>query len=441
MAGGFGWLAIVRLGLVQASIGAIVMLATSVFNRVMVVEYAAAAAIPAGLIAWHYAVQLSRPLWGHGSDRGRRRTPWVLTGMALLGLGTLLAVDATVMIAGSPVLAIGLAILAFAMIGAGVGAAGTTVLAMLASGVAPARRAAAAAVTWIMMIAGIVVAAGIAGQLLDPFSERRLALVAAGVIVCALAVSSLAIFRLERGMTADLAQESRPSTGFVEAIREILGEREAARFTVFVFVSMLAYSMQDLILEPFAGLVFAKTPGESTSLSGIQHAGVLIGMIASGIGGSAFFGRRLDELRVWIVTGCLGSALSLAGLAMAAMVGPGWPLVPNVFALGLCNGIFAVSAIGSMMSLAGKGDRSGEGVRMGVWGAAQAVAFGLGGLLGALGVDALRATIGHDGRAFQAVFSFEAGLFVVAAILARIATSQAGPSTVDSASTGRLVKI
>ncbi|PKP92018.1 MAG: MFS transporter, partial [Alphaproteobacteria bacterium HGW-Alphaproteobacteria-15] len=86
---GFGWLGIVRIGLVQASIGALVMLATTVLNRLMVVEYALAAAIPAGLVAWHYAVQLGRPLWGHASDRsaasgGRSRTRWIIGGVAVL---------------------------------------------------------------------------------------------------------------------------------------------------------------------------------------------------------------------------------------------------------------------------------------------------------------------------------------------------------------------
>jgi BCD family chlorophyll transporter-like MFS transporter len=88
---GLGWIGIVRLGLVQAAIGAVVMLTTSLLNRIMVVEYGLAAAVPAGLVAWHYAVQLSRPVWGHGSDRGRRRTPWILGGMATLTLGALLA--------------------------------------------------------------------------------------------------------------------------------------------------------------------------------------------------------------------------------------------------------------------------------------------------------------------------------------------------------------
>jgi len=137
---------------------------------------------------------------------------------------------------------------------------------------------------------------------------------------------------------------------------------------------MLAYSMQDLILEPFAGLVFGMSPGESTSLSGTQHSGVLLGMIIAGVGGSAFAGRLPVDLRVWIVAGCAGSGCALAGLAIAALAGPGWPLAANVFVLGLCNGVFAVSAIGAMMGLAGAGENTREGVRMGVWGAAQAVA-------------------------------------------------------------------
>ncbi|WP_037502418.1 BCD family MFS transporter [Sphingomonas jaspsi] len=416
---GLGWATIARLGVVQASIGAIVMLATSLLNRVMVVEYHMAAAIPAGLVAWHYAVQLSRPIWGHGSDRGRRRTPWVVGGMAILGIGALLAVDATILHDRWATAATLLSILAFTMIGAGVGASGTSVLALLATGVAPERRAAAAALTWIMMVAGIVVAAGTAGALLDPFSPSRLALVAGGVVACAVALSTLAMIGLERRMPeAAVVTGEAPAPSFAEAVRDTFDDPEARRFTLFIFLSMLAYSMQDLILEPFAGLIFAMTPAQSTSLSGIQHGGVLAGMILCGIGGSAFFGRRPGELRPWIMVGCLASAIALAGLASAAATGSGWPLEANVFLLGMSNGVFAVSAIGAMMGLAGAGDGRSEGIRMGVWGAAQAIAFGLGGLSGALGVDLLRSAIGHDGAAFQIIFGAEATLFLAAAVVA-----------------------
>lgn len=434
----FGWWAIVRLGCVQAAIGAVTMLATSLLNRLMVLEYGMAAAIPAGLVAWHFAVQLSRPLWGHGSDLGRRRTPWILAGMAVLGLGAMLAVRGVTLLDDARATGLILAMLGFTLIGAGVGAAGTSVLAMLASAVAPERRAAAAATTWIMMVFGIVVAAGTAGAWLDPYSEARLQMVAGSVVAAALVLTMLATFRLERRMAAgqgtapQLAE--RPAPSLREALGEIFGDPESSRFTLFIFASMLAYSMQDLILEPFTGLVFGLTPGQSTSLSGLQNGGVLIGMIATGLGGSAFRGRLPIELRTWTMLGCLGSAVALAGLAMAARVGPGWPLALNVAVLGLFNGAFAVSAIGSMMGLAGAGQRTGEGVRMGVWGTAQAVAFGLGGLIGALGVDLARTAFGNPGLAFALIFTAEAGLFLFSALLAmRTRTQPRLPANLRSA--------
>ncbi len=432
---GFGWLSIIRLGLVQAAIGSIVMLATSLLNRVMVVEYGMAAAVPAGLVALHYAVQFARPAWGHGSDRGHARTPWIVGGIAVLGLGAMIAVLALPLGKAQPLLADAVLLLGFVLIGAGVGAAGTSLLALLAAGVAPQRRAAAAAVTWIMMVMGIVLSAGTAGALLDPFSWGRLVAVSGGIALAALALTILATFRLERAVPFAVPEAVR-ETGLGDALRAVFAETAARRFTVFVFLSMLAYSMQDLILEPFAGIVFGMTPAQSTSLSAVQHSGVLMGMIAAGVGGSAFSGRAAGELRGWIAAGCVGSALALAGLAVGAGVGPGWPLAANIGVLGFANGVFAVSAIGAMMSLAGAsseaGGRADTGLRMGVWGAAQAVAFGLGGLIGAVGVDLARRAE-SDGRAFQTIFTLEAMLFMAAAVMAARIAGQSPAMTLREA--------
>lgn len=419
-----GWLGIVRLGLVQSAIGSIVMLATSLLNRVMVVEYALPAALPAGLVAWHYAVQLSRPLWGHGSDSGRRRTPWIIGGMAMLAGGAMLAVQSVVLLSGSAWLGYATAILAFSMIGAGVGAAGTSLLALLATRVAPERRAAAASITWIMMIAGIVVSAAFAGKLIDPFSFARLVAVVGGVAGIAFLIATLAVWGIEGKAPVIVEAREAPAVGFGAALAELWADSDARRFTIFVFLSMLAYSMQDLILEPFTGLRFGMTPGQSTQISSIQHGGVLLGMILVGIGGSAFSKRgtvagRASGLQRWIVGGCVGSALALTGLAMAARFGPGWPIVGNVFVLGFANGVFAVAAIGTMMALAGAGGPNREGIRMGVWGAAQAIAFGTGGLTGAVAVDAGRALTGRLPETFMLVFGAEALLFLVAAALCR----------------------
>ncbi|WP_419815811.1 BCD family MFS transporter [Glacieibacterium sp.] len=421
---GLGWPGIVRLGLVQSAIGAIVMLGTSLLNRVMVVEYAIPASLPAGLVAWHYAIQLSRPRWGHGSDAGARRTPWIAAGMAALALGAVLAVDATLIMTTRPIAGPLLAVLGFSLIGAGVGAAGTSLLALLASEVAPERRPAAAAMTWIMMIAGIAITAGIVGQLIEPFTPQRLSTVASSVALIALVVALVAIWGAEP--ERPLPVHGTIPTPFAVVLNEIWADERARRFTIFVFVSMLAYSAQDLILEPFAGLRFGFSPGASTSLSGYQHGGVLAGMILVGVGGNAF-SAKAGWMRGWTVGGCLGSALALAGLVIAARTGPGWPLTANVVALGFFNGVFAVAAIGSMMGLAGADGPGREGVRMGVWGAAQAIAFGAGGFLGAAGVDVGRRLLGDAPTAFALVFGVEATLFIVAASIAARIGSAARP--------------
>jgi BCD family chlorophyll transporter-like MFS transporter len=288
------------------------------------------------------------------------------------------------------------------------------------------RRAAAATTVWLMMIAGFAITAGLAGRLLDPYSPARLVEVTAGVALAALIVAFLGVRGIEGPAHAGArpaggdgaAPQGRPKASFRAALAEVWDEPVARRFTVFVFVSMLAYSAQDLILEPFAGSVYGYTPGESTSLSGVQHGGVLLGMLLVAIAGSTFGGRRIGSLRGWSVGGCLASALALLGLAAAGFIGPAWPLRPSVFFLGVANGAFAVAAIGSMMNLAGEGHQSREGVRMGLWGAAQAVAFGLGGLLGTGAVDVTRALSAHTGNAYSFVFAAESAVFVVSAWLA-----------------------
>lgn len=406
------WLQIVRLGLVQMALGAIVVLTTSTLNRLMVVEFALPAVLPGALVGLHYGIQLSRPRWGFNSDTGGNRTTWIIGGMAFLALGGFGAAFAVTLFANSFAIALALSVVAYSLIGLGVGASGTSLLALLATTTAPHRRAAAATITWLMMIFGIALTAGLAGSFLDPYSPARLLSVVAIVVLAALALTTLAVGRIERGL---IARESEPPTPFMEGLREVWAERRARNFTLFVFLSMNAYFMQELILEPFAGLVFNFTPGQSTQLSGAQNGGVFIGMLAVGILAT---GLKIGSLRSWVVSGCIGSAAALGAIALAGTGALALPLTALVVTLGVFNGMFAVAAIGSMMALASDGRDRREGTRMGLWGAAQAIAAGFGGLTGAAAVDLLRLGL-PDGPAFALVFTGEAALFLAAAVMAR----------------------
>lgn len=412
-----GWSGIVRLGLVQACLGAVVVMTTSIMNRVMVVELALPATLPGALIAWHYLIQVLRPRLGHGSDVGGRRTPWIMGGMALLAAGGVGAAMATLLMGTDFWLGLALAIVAFSAIGLGVGAAGTSLLVLLSKRVAPARRPAAATIVWLMMFAGFVITAIVTGALLDPFTPARLVTVTCGVALFVVTLTTLALWNMEGAVATGPAQ-TLDVTPFFAALREVWREKQSRRFALFVFVAMLAYSAQELILDPFAGSVFGFTPGASTKLSGVQHGGALLGMILVAVASQALRTTRFASMRVWTMGGCAASAAAALLLAAAGLVGPGWPLRETVFVLGVANGSFAVAAIGSMMLMVSQGAASREGVRMGVWGAAQAVAFGCGGLFATGTSDVARALLPTPAAAYAVVFAAEAGLFIIAATLA-----------------------
>jgi MFS transporter, BCD family, chlorophyll transporter len=327
--------------------------------------------------------------------------------------------------------------LAFLLIGVGVSSSGTSVLVLLAKHVSDKRKAPAATCVWMTMIAGFVVTAAICGKLLDPYSGPLLLKISGGVSLIAVFVASLAIWRLEP-LKAKLAPLTLPTaaaakTSFRSHFFAVWADKGVRRFTAFIFLSMLAYNAQDLILEPFAGFVFGLTPGQSTRLSSMQHGGVLVGMLivafCCGSFGYRILGTRASSLRAWMIGGCVASAVMMIGLAYAGYLAHQssqlallYPIAANVFLLGVANGAFSIAAISMMMKLAGE-ESSGEqtaktGTRMGVWGAAQAMAFGVGSLLGAVLSDVGRHTLGSISLGYAAVFAIEALLFGASAWVA-----------------------
>jgi MFS transporter, BCD family, chlorophyll transporter len=414
------WFEIVRLGLVQAALGSVTVLTMTTLNRVMVVELALPAMLPGFLVGLHYAMQVLRPRLGYGSDLGGRRTPWIVGGMMVHACGGVLAAIATAWMGTQLFFGIALAVIAFIMIGVGVSAAGTSLLVLLAKRTDPSRRNTAASIAYIMMVTGFVATSAAAGYALDPFSGLRLVAVSSGVSTIAMLLTLIGVWNVEG---EGLARENRPvdderqPTSFREELAQIWNEPQARRFAIFIFISMLAYSSQDLILEPFAGSVFGMTPGQTTRLAGFQHTGAAIGMGLVPVLNYLIPAWR-TRTTPWIVGGCIASAFGILNIALAAAIGPVWPLRASMLLLGVTNGIFAIAAIGAMMNLVGAGHRNREGTRMGLWGASQAISFGTGGFLGTLASDAAQHLMPSLSLSYALVFAMQAGLFLFAACLA-----------------------
>lgn len=397
-----GWGGLTRLCLANAAIGGLSALPVNLFNRLMTVELALPALLPGLLVALHYAVQLTRPYYGYRSDARGGRTPFIIGGIAVVGAGLILTAFGIAHVA-NPAMAIMVWIVAYVMIGLGVGAAGTSFLALLATAAEGRRKGAAATVAWLMLIAGAIASSIGTGIALKPYSPERLMAIVPVVALVALVLTFIATWRVERRLGAAPAP-SEAALG--SALRATWSDPAARTFTGFVLLSILAFYLSELVLEPFAGHVHGLTPDASTKLSGGKDGAALIGMLAAGGAASLGFGT----LRGWAVSGCVLSAAGLLGL------GAGLPLVFFTMLLGFGNGLFVVGAIGSMMRLAAQ-DAGATGTRMGVFGAAQAVAAGAAGLL-ATGTLDLARTAMPDAAAYATVFTIEAFLFLAAALMA-----------------------
>ena len=238
------------------ALGSILALTNATLNRIMVVELSLLAIVPGMLIALHYAIQITRPNWGLLSDIGGNRTRWIIGGLSILGIGATLATVGIIVFEKNFSLGLFISSIAYGLIGIGVGASGTSLLALLATGTQEKQRALAATITWLMMIMGAILTAFIVGDLLEPYSHLRLLVIVINLSIIVTIVSAISLWGIEKKAFTLSPPSTSTKSLYRRAILEILAEPLTRLFTIFVFVAMTAYYMQDLILEPYAGLIF-----------------------------------------------------------------------------------------------------------------------------------------------------------------------------------------
>ena len=235
------WFSILRLGLVQLCIGSSVVIPLSTLNRLMKVELALPATIAGFLIALHYAVQLTRVNWGHLSDKSQNRSQWIILGMLILGIGGILASASIPLIEDRFVYGIMLALISYSLIGFGVGAAGTPLLALLASYSSKSQKGFAASITFLMMILGLAITGITVGIILDPYSHQKLIKITLSLAIMTNIITFLSLRKLERSLQTSShnvkTNAINSDVPFLEGIKKVWMEREARLFTIFIFIN------------------------------------------------------------------------------------------------------------------------------------------------------------------------------------------------------------
>jgi BCD family chlorophyll transporter-like MFS transporter len=366
-----------RLSLFQVTVGMAAVLLIGTLNRVMIVEL--------GLPAWLVAAMISLPLLfapfrmlvGHKSDThksvlGWRRVPYIWFGSLLQFGGLAIMPFALILLSGDTrgpaFIGPAGAALAFLMTGAGLHMTQTAGLA-LATDLAPAHaRPKVVALLCMMLLVGTVVAAVGFGALLSPFSELRLIQVVQGAAVATLAINAFALWKQEaRKRRAPEDEAPRPS--FAEAWRAYAQTGRAGRRLLAIGMGTVAFSMQDVLLEPYGGRVLHLSVSATTTLTALLAVG--------GGAGLALAARRLNHGADPYSVAGFGALFGLIAFSAIIFAGPlaSAPLfAAGVALVGFGAGMFAHGTLTASMAMA---RRDATGLALGVWGAVQATAAGL----------------------------------------------------------------
>jgi len=369
---------LMRLALFQVSAGMAVVLLTGTLNRVMIVEL--------GVSAWLVALMASLPLVfaplraligfrsdHHRSFLGWRRVPYIWFGTLLQFGGLAIMPFALLVLSGDthgPIwIGTAGAALAFLMTGAGLHTAQTAGLA-LAGDLAPDEsRPRVVALLYVMLLLGMVVSALLFGWALAEFSQLKLIRVIQGAALATMIFNLAALWKQEPRNPARTSINT-PRPAFRKAWRELMGQRGTRRFLVAVGLGTTAFSMQDILLEPYGAEVLGLSVSATTVLTALLAGGAL--------GAFALAARQLsrgaDDHRL-AATGLLIGIAAFSAVILAAPLESGLLFRVGTTMIGFGGGLFAVSTLTAAMGMAG--DNS-SGLALGAWGAVQATAAGVG---------------------------------------------------------------
>ena len=403
---------LLRLSLFQVSVGMAVVLLIGTLNRVMIVELGVPAALVAVMVSLPLVFAPFRALVGFRSDTHRsvlgwRRVPYIWMGTLLQFGGLAIMPFALIVLSGDthgPIIIgqIG-AGLAFLLVGAGLHTTQTVGLALATDLAPPSSHPRVVALMCMMLLLGMVGSAATFGALLAHFSEVRLIQVIQGTALASMALNVAALWKQEpRDPSRTAATTPRPS--FSDAWRDFNRIGQARRRLVALGLGTVAFSMQDILLEPYGGKVLHLSVGTTTTLSAVLAAGGL-----SGFGLAArLLGRGADPYR-------LAGFGALVGLTAFSVVIFSAPLASlGLFALGTVligfgAGLFAHCTLTAAMGTA----RPGQiGMALGIWGAVQASAAGAAVALGGLICDGVSA-LAMSGRLGEALANPATGYSVV----------------------------
>lgn len=416
---------LLRLSLIQISVGMSLVLLVGTINRVMIVELGIQASIVSTMLCLPLVFAPLRALIGFRSDTHRsvlgwRRIPFIFRGTMLQFGGLAIMPFALLVLSGGGNSAawpswIGplTAALAFLLVGAGIHTTQTVGLALATDQALPESRPKVVGLMYVMLLFGTIASALAFGVLLENFSPGRLVQVIQGSAVVTIVLNAIALWKQEALRRPAPGELDGAEPDFIDAWTHYMQGDRASRRLVIVGLGTMAFGMQDVLLEPYGGEILHLTVSATTVLTATLAIGGLIGFGFA----SHVLSKGVDPFRM-AGAGAIVGALAFVAIIASAPLSLPLLFKTGVFFLGVGGGLFSHGTLTATMNFAQKNQ---AGLALGAWGAVQATAGGIGIAMGGVIRDLVTASISDQSYSaasgYNAVYAIEV-LLLVATLIA-----------------------
>lgn len=400
-----------QLGLIHVGVAMTLVPINSTLNRVMIKELAISATLVAILASLPYLLAPIQVAIGSYSDRhpilGYRRSPYILAGLLLCVLGLIVSPYVAFLMASNFPLGLLAGVLAFGAWGMGYNLSAVSYLSLASELSGEGGRGKTIATMWFMMIVSIIVTAIGLSRMLDPYTPEAMIRAFGAVSAFALFLGVVGLIKLEPRSRSVSAGEAENYT-FKQMASTITANPVARTFFVYLLLLLAAILGQDVLLEPFGGEAFGLTVNQTTRITSIWGTFVLLAIIIAGL----LEGRVAK--RIVAQFGNAGALLGFVVIVMSGLLLDDRIFYMGVIFLGLGTGLSTVANLSLMFDLTVPGM---VGLYIGAWGFSNALSRLVGSILGGVVRDVVTLVTGQPLTGYLVVFSIEALMLLVAAIM------------------------
>jgi MFS transporter, BCD family, chlorophyll transporter len=401
-----------QLALIHTAVAITLVPINSTLNRVMIFDLGISKTLFTLLAIFPYLLSPIQVAIGSFSDRhpifGYRRTPYILAGLILCVVGVAVSPQVAILISKNFTLGVIAGIFAFGMWGMGYNLSAVSYFSLASELSGEKERGKTIATMFTLMVFGLIITGIVLGILVPTYDPGTLTRAFIIVSAAALILGLLGLNKLEPRHDAT-SPKMRAETYTIKEMTSAITSNPVARiFFVYLLVLLAAILSQDVLLEPFGAQAFGLTLKQTSRIVSITNGFTLIAFIVAG-----FLDGRVKKKYV-AQSGNIGAMIGFIIIVISGVVASKSAFYTGVTLLGFGTGISTIANLSLMFDLTVPAK---VGLYIGAWGFSNGLSRLVGLLMAGVVADLATKISGNALSGYLIVFSIEALMLFIAAIL------------------------